>query len=240
MLGAKRKTLQKDFSKRKNNVITYGVDRVLNQKLDQMRSLKLRLWFRLTTVNKSLFFPQKNVQSPPVPVCVCLASVRHSGAQSHFSQFLSLFKCSYLCTNTQRLCGTRHTHKPNTGRHSKLHTKCLQSGRRRFKMADSWLCVRVCVCVGTERSVLCWLRSWQRPSVGSIQTSNKDCTVQLRREADRGFTGFASASQLSQAAILEVNWNIICVQTRLMPHSHCVGVMGRMPYIRSLFQDGHC
>lgn len=41
MLGTKRKALQKD--KRKNNVITYGVDRVLNQKPDQMRSLKLRL-----------------------------------------------------------------------------------------------------------------------------------------------------------------------------------------------------
>ena len=108
----------------------------------------------------------------------------------------------------------------------------IQNGRQ--------LVVCVCVCVGRERSVLCWLRSWQRPSVGSIQTSNKDCTVQLRREADRGFTGFTSASQLSQAAILEVNRSIICVQTRLMPHSHCVGVMGRTPHIRLLFQDGHC
>lgn len=175
-----------------------------------------------------------------MPVCVCLASVRHSGAQSHFSQFLSLFKCSYLCTNTQRLCGTRHTHTNQT---QAVTQSCTQNASSQADGDSKWPtvgCVCACVCVGTERSVLCWLRSWQRPSVGSIQTSNKDCTVQLRREADRGFTGFASASQLSQAAILEVNWNIICVQTRLMPHTHCVGVMGRMPYIRSLFQDGHC
>lgn len=41
------------------------------------------------------------------------------------------------------------THKPNTSRHSKLLTKCLQSGKRRSKMADICVCVCVrvlCVC----------------------------------------------------------------------------------------------
>lgn len=154
--------------------------------------------------------------SVSLSVSLCLSGFfQTSRSTKSLFTVLGLFKCSYLCTNTQQLCGRRrartHTHKPNAGRHSKLHTKCLQSGRRRFKMADSWTCVRVCVCVWEQSGVFCvWLRSWQRPSDGSIQTSNKDCSVQLRREADRGST---SASQLSQAAILEVNWRIVCAPT---------------------------
>lgn len=48
------------------------------------------------------------------------------------------FKFFFKCGGCMKRDTHKHTHKLNTGRHSKLHTKCLQSGRRGFKMADSW------------------------------------------------------------------------------------------------------
>lgn len=60
--------------------------------------------------------------------------------------------------------------------HSKLHTKCLQSSRKGFKMADGRR-ARASACVGPKESVFCWLRCWQHPNDRSIQTSNKACII---------------------------------------------------------------
>lgn len=99
-------------------------------------------------------------------------------------------------TQTKRRPSLKAAHKMPPGRQTEIQ--------------NGWQ-LDMCVWGGGQSGVFCvWLRSWQRPSDGSIQTSNKDCSVQLRREADRGFT---SASQLSQAAILEVNWRIVCAPT---------------------------
>lgn len=74
------------------------------------------------------------------------ASVRLPGFLQSLPSTKSLFKVSQPFKLRLFVCNTQQT--PNTGRHSKLQTKCLQSSRRKFKMADSQkpLCVCVCVC----------------------------------------------------------------------------------------------
>lgn len=133
-------------------------------------------------------YPNAVFSQPQCRLCV-------GQAQSHFSQF-SHSNCMdrHVCTHTQ----TKHT----------ITQSCTQNASRQADRDSKWLTVaHVCVSVGTERSVLCWLRSWQRPSDGSRQTSNKDCTVQPRKETDRGLM---SVSQLSQTTILDVNWRTVC------------------------------
>lgn len=68
-------------------------------------------------------------------------------ALKSFSQFKDFFLMQ-LFVHKHAVIVWKETlaHKPDTGRHSELQTKCLQSARRRFKMADCWSCVCVCVC----------------------------------------------------------------------------------------------
>lgn len=115
--------------------------------------------------------PRISRLSPPASLCDCVLSISHSEAQSHFSQFNVYFAAAIYAQTHSRLYVKTHTHtqthQPNTGRHSKLLTKCLQSGRRGFKMADSWLaCVCVCVCTGWgEHSARVFCVDWDAGSV---------------------------------------------------------------------------
>lgn len=95
-----------------------------------------------------LFTPKFSL-SLSAPAFACLGSFSRCDAQLLFSHFGNLFKRRLFVCNTQQWC----RRGANTGRHSKLHTKCLQSSRRRFKMADSRKPVCVCVCVWERRRV---------------------------------------------------------------------------------------
>lgn len=136
--------------------------------------------------------PRISRLSPPASLCDCVLSISHSEAQSHFSQFNVYFAAAIYAQTHSWLYVKRHTHK-HTNQTRDVTQSCSQNASSQADGDSKWPTVgwRVCVCVyrvrGTQcSSVLCWLRCWQRPSDGSIQTSNKDCTVQLRRETVRG------------------------------------------------------
>lgn len=72
---------------------------------------------------------------------VAFVSIRST--KSLFTVFRPFLNAA-IYAQTHSNCTDRNAHTNQTHHHSKLHTKCLQSGRRRFKMADSWTCVCMC------------------------------------------------------------------------------------------------
>lgn len=112
-----------------------------------------------------------------------------------------------------------HTHKPNTGRHSKLHTKCLQSGRRRFKMADSWSCV--CVCVWEQSGVFCV--DWEVGSVPVTDPYRRQIKTALFSWGERQIEG-TEALRLHHNSPVPPSWRSR-IQTGLMLRSRYAGRM---------------
>lgn len=58
-----------------------------------------------------------------------------------------------------------------------MYTRCVEGGG---------IAGGIYVCVGENRAADCFvLAGWQRTSDGSIQMSNKDCSVQQQRDSRR-------------------------------------------------------
>lgn len=85
------------------------------------------------------YFPL-NVVFSSLVVNLCLSGFFQTVTKSK-SQFKALLNAAIYAKTLSNCWKYTHTHRKHTIRteavSQKLHTKCLQSGRRRFKMADS-------------------------------------------------------------------------------------------------------